>query len=455
MLEPLSLKALSVLLRADYQPFSWAEAEALRIHQVGTDTRADLSGGLFVALKGPRFDGHDYLQQAQQAGALAALVERPVESELPQLCVDSTLQSLTQLASHQRDAFTGQLVAITGNSGKTSVKTLLAALLNAEQGPVLATQGNLNNHIGVPLTLCRLTPQNPWAVIELGANHLGEIDALARWVRPHLAIITNVTGAHLGEFGSMQAIAQAKGELLDHRAPGGEAILNAEDTFFPEWKRRAGGSCLSFGLQRGDVHCQSWHLDSLGQPHFQLNSPWGQMPMFLPWPGQHNIANALAAIAAAGLAGVSLDSMRETLANLPSVEGRLRRLPGPKGSQILDDSYNASPGAVKAVIDLLAQLPGRRILVLGPLAELGELSPSIHQELGDYARQLQLDDLWVLQGDTDHSAQAFGPKARIFSDHASLAQALIQQLDANTTCLIKGSRSAKMDKIVQSLTSEA
>lgn len=423
-------------------------AADLSVDQVITDTRKLEPCCLFVALKGPRFDGHAFVAQAREKGAALALVSDWVNDPLPQIRVTSTLQALGQVAAWNRQAFDGPVVAVTGNSGKTTVKEMLAAILKQARGSILSTQGNFNNQIGLPLTLLALKPEHQAAVVELGANHLEEIDYLTRLTQPDIGVITNVTGAHLGEFGSMQAIAQAKGELIPWLDADQCLVLNKDDQFFDFWEKQARCSILSFGMAQGDLRAEEVGRDAAGNYSFLAVTPWGQQRIELQLPGQHNLANALAAMAVAGQLDIDLTVQAQALAAMQPVKGRLQRVNAYGGALLLDDSYNASPGAVKSAIDLLAGLSGQRILALGALAELGEASAQIHHELGLYARHKGLDALVVLAGPAEAAAEAFGDKAQILADHESLADFLKPRLTASTRLLVKGSRSAGMDRLV-------
>lgn len=446
MMQDLGLDELAAILQAEQQGET-----SQRIASVAIDTRQLHQGSLFVALPGQRVDGHQFLGQASRQKAAAALVQRWQPEALPQLKVLSPRLALGQLAAWNRRQFKQPLVAVTGNSGKTTVKEMLAALLSAHFGQVLATRGNLNNDLGVPLTLLKLQPVHRAAVIELGANHVGEIDYLAGLAQPDLGIITNVTGAHLGEFGSMEAIARTKGELLDHLSPQGCAILNADDPFYADWRQRARCSVLSFGIGRGEVRAEAVQLDALGNPSFSAVTPWGQVDMQLQLPGRHTVANALAAMAVAGHLGVPLAVQARALSCLQPVPGRLHRINAWGDALLLDDSYNASPGAVKSAIDLLSLLPGKRFLALGALGELGEAADRIHRELGEYARQKQIDGLFALAGKAALAAESFGSGGEVAADHAALADRLRPLMDARTCLLVKGSRSAGMDRLVRLL----
>lgn len=420
------------------------------IQNVCIDARQVQAGSLFVGLPGTQQHGQIFAAQALAQNASAAVVEEVQPCALTQIQVAATTQALTELAQYNRQHFSQPLIAVTGNSGKTTVKEMLAAILSQHLGAVLATQGNLNNHLGVPLTLLGLAPQHQAAVVELGANHLGEIDQLAALAQPQLGIITNVTSAHLGEFGSLTAIATAKSELLAHLPVTGWAILNKDDPFYAFWQAKVCSQSLSFGFVDADVCALQLHLDKLGGFTFQVLSPWGEQEFSLKLLGRHNVANALAAITAAGILGVPLSVQAQALAELEPTAGRLSPHLGLQGAVILDDSYNASPGAVKAALDVLAQHAGPKIFALGGLAELGAASQAVHKELGEYARQVGIDKLVVLDNAAP-AAQGFGAGALIAPNHAAMAELIQPYLTEDTWVLVKGSRSSSMESLVQLL----
>ena len=423
-----------------------------RLSGVFTDTRNMVADGLFVALKGPRFDGHDLLEDARQAGAVAALVEAPVDSPLPQLVCPDTRLGLGLLASAAREAWSGPLVAVTGNSGKTTVKEITAALLEP-LGAVHATRGNLNNDIGAPLTLLALTPAHQAAVVELGANHLGEIAWTTRLARPQVAVITNVTGAHVGEFGGMGQIAQAKGELLGGLQPDGVAILNRDDRYFSYWRACAAPRrVISYSIEGpADICAQALSCDSQGRYAFTLNyqgRSLGQVQ--LPLLGKHNVSNALAAAAAALELGVAAEQVIERLGGLTALPNRLSVLPGLRGANLLNDTYNANPGAVKAALDTLVSLPGPHWCALGAMGELGNATRELHEEIGRYAAQLGVDMLVTLGDAARPASEAFDGGLH-FNDHATLVRHLHNTLPPNASLLVKGSRSAGMEHVVTAL----
>ncbi|MCZ0926833.1 UDP-N-acetylmuramoyl-tripeptide--D-alanyl-D-alanine ligase [Halomonas janggokensis] len=422
------------------------------ISTVVTDTRKMVAGGLFVALKGPRFDGHDLLAEAQQAGAAAAVVQTPVKSPLPQLVCPDTRLGLGLLSAAVREAWQGPLVAVTGNSGKTTVKDMTAALL-APLGAVHSTQGNLNNDIGAPLTLLALTPGHQAAVVELGANHLGEIAWTTSLARPQVAVITNVTGAHVGEFGGMGQIAQAKGEVLSGLADDGVAVLNRDDHYYAYWAACAAPRrVISFSIKApADICAEALSCDSQGRYAFTLNYQGQSLGrVHLPLLGKHNVSNALAAAAAALSLGVSSAQVIERLACLSALPNRLGVLPGLRGANVLDDSYNANPGAVKAALDTLMSLPGPRWCALGAMGELGSDSNALHADIGRYAAQLGVDLLLTLGEVAKPASDAFDGGLN-FNDHATLVRHLHNTLPPNASLLVKGSRSAGMEQVVTAL----
>lgn len=427
------------------------------IREIVTDTRHLAPGALFVALRGERFDAHDFIAQARQAGAVAALVERPVDDALPQLVVSDTRLALGLLARARRRAWGGPLVAVTGNSGKTTVKQMLATLLE-RIGPTLATRGNLNNDIGAPLTLLALAPGHRQAVVELGANHLGEIAWTTALAEPGVAVITNVTGAHVGEFGGMGRIAQAKGEILVGLPADGVAVLNRDDAFFATWASLAAPrEVLDFGLgPLARLRAEALACDAVGRYAFTLvleGREIGRVRLALL--GRHNVANALAAAAAALAMGLE---EREVLAGLEAVvpmPGRLSVVEGLNGTRLLDDTYNANPGAVKAALDVLVTLPGPHWCLLGAMGELGGESDRLHAELGYYARERGIAFLGTLGEPARPASQAVGEGGVHFDDQEALMRHVLHHLPSGASVLVKGSRSAGMERVVAALRADA
>ncbi|HEX8540553.1 MAG TPA: UDP-N-acetylmuramoyl-tripeptide--D-alanyl-D-alanine ligase [Pseudomonas sp.] len=446
------------------KPLSFTEViTALDARQVGgdctfdgvsIDSRAIVPGQLFVALTGPRFDGHDYLDQVAAKGAVGALVEREVAgSALPQLVVLDTRKALAQLGAMNRNAFVDKPVAaITGSSGKTTVKEMLASILRT-RGPVLATRGNLNNELGVPLTLLELAPQYAAAVIELGASRLGEIAFTVSLTKPHVALITNAGTAHVGEFGGPDKIVEAKGEILEGLDNFGIAVLNKEDKAFQIWSARAGNrQVISFAVAdaTADFHAQDLKLDARGCPGFTLQSPLGSARVQLNLLGVHNVGNALAAAAAAHALGVTLDGIVIGLNTVQPVKGRTVAQIAPNGVRVIDDTYNANPTSVNAAVDILTGFAGRTVLVLGDIGELGEWAEQGHRDVGAYAAG-KVSALYAVGPLMVHAVNAFGEHARHFANQTDLIAALGAEQDTQTTILIKGSRSAAMENVVAAM----
>ncbi len=448
MLNALRLSELLVALDARL-----VGADAL-FSAVSTDSRKIEPGQLFIALSGPNFDGHDYLAAVAVKGAVAALVEREVAGvELPQLVVADTRVALGQLGAINRQAYQGPLAAVTGSSGKTTVKEMLASILRAGfTGPVLATRGNLNNDLGAPLTLLELAPEHVGAVIELGANHVGEIAYTVSLTKPQVAIITNAGNAHVGEFGGPDKIIQAKGEILEGLSADGTAILNLDDKAFTTWQQRNGGRrMLSFAVSNSaaDFYTRELTRDARGCLAFALQSPAGNARIQLNLLGEHNVANALAAAAAAHALGVSLVGIKTGLENLQPVKGRAAAQLASNGARVIDDTYNANPISMCAAVDILAGFSGRTVLVLGDMGELGEWAEQGHRDVGAYAAD-KIDALYAVGPLMAHAVAAFGPQGQHFADQASLIAAVLHE-PAGCSILIKGSRSAAMEHVVAAL----
>jgi len=433
--------------------------EDLSVSQVSTDSRSLGPGELFVALQGPNFDGHDFLDMALQQGARAALVSRDTGHVLPRVLVADTRLALGRIGALWRDASQARVVAITGSNGKTTVKEMLAAIL-AQQGRVLATRGNLNNDIGLPLTLTRLGDEE-YAVLELGANHPGEIDYLARIARPDVAVLVNAGRAHLEGFGSLEGVARAKAEIIHGLGDDGVFVYNADDAYADLWRELAANRrSLGFGVRsRTGVYSPEpearlqWQGGSFAQ-RFGVCTPAGNFEVQLALAGEHNRLNALAACAAAVALEVSAARIAAGLAAMRPVAGRLCPLSGSGGARIIDDSYNANPESVAAAIAVLAAAPGRRTLVLGDLAELGKGSSGLHAELGEEARAAGIERLFACGELSGAAVRSFGAGGRHFPDQQSLIERLVDGLGAEDSVLIKGSRSARMDRVVLAVTEQ-
>jgi UDP-N-acetylmuramoyl-tripeptide--D-alanyl-D-alanine ligase len=418
---------------------------------VSTDTRTIKAGELFIALQGPQFDGHDFIAAASQAAA--ALIMRPVTSSLPILQVADTRLALGKVAAAFRQQFTLPVIAITGSNGKTTLKEMIANIL-AQQGPVLATQGNLNNDIGVPLTLLKLTAAHYFAVIEMGANHPGEIAYTTQLAQPMVAVINNVAPAHLQGFLSLAGVASAKGEIYQGLTTEGTAIVNADDQFASFWQQSLPNrKTIRFGLQNSaEVYASDLQPDSTGRYSFLLHTPAGEITITLSLPGKHNVMNALAATAAVLALAIPLAAIKKGLETVKPVKGRLISQPGLNGINLIDDTYNANPGSVKAALEFLASCQGQRIFVLGDLAELGQDAVAYHHTIGEQAKALGIDRFYACGPLSRSAVTAFGQGGEHFPDQPTLIAALREIAQPNTTILIKGSRSAKMEEVVLRLT---
>ena len=419
---------------------------------VSTDSRQLAGGDLFVALRGERFDGHDYLDQVAAAGAVAALVSEPADSTLPQLQVADTLRGLGRLGAYNRALFKGPLVAITGSSGKTTVKNMVRAVLS-QRGRTLATEGNLNNEIGVPLTLLALEPGVEFAVVEMGAAKAGDIAWLCELGRPTVALLLNAMPAHLQGFGSVDDVAAAKGEIFDGLGKDGCAVINADLAWADDWRRRAGDSrVLDFGLKSAAaITATAVQSHGTRGVSFTAITPGGELPVNLSLPGVHNVANALAAIAVGLACGLRLDEIGAGLATVQPTSGRLAAAVSPAGATVIDDCYNANPGSVRAAIDMLAGCEGRRTLVLGAMRELGPTSEALHRDIGDYARTAGLDRFWGVGPELQCAVDSFGEGGRWFADCEAAIDACGHEFGAADTVLVKGSRSARMERVLHAL----
>lgn len=426
----------------------------IEFHGVGNDTRKLPAGALYIALSGERYDGHDFVAAARDAGAAAALVGRIVEDPLPQIVVDDPRLALGRLAAAWRGRFSGQLVAITGSNGKTTVKEMVRAIL-AQDGPTLATIGNLNNDIGAPLTLLRLEPDfHHAAVVEMGANHPGEIAFLAALARPTVAVVNNAGPAHLEGFGSVAGVARAKGEIYSALSAEGVAIMNADDPNAALWRELAGKrQIMDFGFDpKAMISARILEvLKAAGGTCIQLQTPVGTTEFTIPLPGRHNVMNALAATAAALGAGTSLTAVSAGLTSVGGVTGRLRPCRGRNGTRLIDDTYNANPASLHAALEVLATFPGERCLVLGDMGELGERTKALHAEVGETTRKLGIEILLGCGKLAQEAVASFGVGARHYPDVAALVTALEGQLRPNLTILVKGSRSAGMERVVRLL----
>jgi len=443
---------------------------------ISTDSRRITPGSLFIALRGEHFDGHDFIHHAAAAGAAAALVddlwanEAAVDTPVvdpqtgkmlgfPLVVVDDTRLALGRLAAYWRGHFNLPLVGVTGSNGKTSVKEMIAAIFRAQsridgfetQDSVLATEGNLNNDIGVPLMLLRLQLAHRAAVIEMGMNHPGEIAYLSSLAKPTVALVNNAQRAHLAGVGTLADVAEEKGAIYSGLGESGIAVVNADDAFADLWREtNRGRKVVTFGLAAGADY--SARFTTRGMVHdITLSSPYGAVSFTLAAPGVHNVRNALAAAAAAVSAGATLEAVAEGLGQWRGVHGRLNLRDTPQGALLIDDTYNANPDSVRAGIDVLAATPGRKILVLGDMGEIGERSAQYHDEIGGYAKSAGVDALFALGELSELAARNFGEHGTHFKTPEALIKALRNELNPDATVLVKGSRFMRMERISEAL----
>jgi len=428
----------------------------IELEAVSIDTRSLNKGDLYIAIKGERFDGHDFIDTAIQAGAAAVMVMRPMTVDVPQIVVKDTREALADLAKAWRRRLSLKVVGITGSNGKTSVKEMTASLLK-QAGHVLYTYGNLNNDLGVPLTLLRITEQHDYAVVEMGANHAGEIAFTSQLTQPDVALLNNAGPAHLEGFGSLQGVAKAKGELIDSLADDGVAVLNRDDAFFDYWRQRAGArKVLSFGLhETADVRALNirQRVDN-GRfvTDFTMKTEYFEMPVTLALAGEHNVRNALAASAAVMALGLDAERIQHGLADVQPVGGRLTPLTHRAGGLLLDDSYNANPASIEAALNVLIQKDGEPWVVLGALGEMGEDSPDIHRKLGALMKTMGIEKLFATGADAEYAVRAFGSGGAFFQSQQTLIETVQQTLTAEANILVKGSRAQQMEKVVAVLT---
>lgn len=419
---------------------------------VSQDSRSLRPGELYVAITGPRFDGHDFVTAAEKAGAAAVMVEREVDTSLPQLIVPDSLRALGECASAWRCEFSLPVIGITGSTGKTTVKQMLASILGGI-GNVLYTLGNYNNEIGVPLTLLRMRDEHDFAVIEMGANHVGEIAYLAALARPGIGLVTNAGAAHLEGFGSLEGVIEGKGELYKGVTDGGVCIINGDQPWADEWAEMAGmRRVIRFGIAGAhDFHVAGAVEEEDGVQAFTLQTPSGAIDIRLPLPGRHNIANALAASAAAWVRGANLEQIREGLQNVEMVSGRMSISRLADGALLVDDTYNANPLSMRAAIDWLAGTGRIGVFVMGDMGELGYDSEAMHAEIGEYAAERGIRHFLGFGEQSAAACKAFGEDAKAISDLEELIDELDRILTPDMAVLVKGSRSSRMERVVAAL----
>jgi UDP-N-acetylmuramoyl-tripeptide--D-alanyl-D-alanine ligase len=419
---------------------------------VSTDTRTIEPGALYVALTGENFNGNRFVSGAMEKGAVAAVVSEPPSENIPHLKVADTRKALGIIARSNRRLFKGPVVALTGSAGKTTCKELVSSILQ-QSGAVLATRGNLNNEVGVPLTLLAIDPHHQYAVIEMGASQQGDIGYLCQFAEPDVALVTNAMPAHMQSFGSLESIARTKGEIFESLTGSGVAVINLDDPFSGQWREQA-GEChvISFSTHdtAADVYARNINSQAVAGSEFVLSYRAEEALIRLPLLGAHNIANALAASAACLALGVEFGAVKAGLEHIEAVAGRLKVLKGKGGISLIDDSYNANPGAVKAAIDTLSGYDGRTCLILGNMAELGDKAEFLHREIGSYARKKGIQQMLVVGEWAEAVVEGFGEAAICFEDMESLLSGCDKYINSDVV-LVKGSRSAGMERVVSCL----
>jgi len=424
---------------------------------VSSDTRSLAAGDLFVALRGPRFNGNEFVGAALTAGAAGALVDTAQGAALAQIVVADTQLALERAAHAWRSQFAIPVIGVAGSNGKTTAKEMTAAILGVA-GSCLATRGNLNNHIGVPLTLLRIEPTHRFAVIEMGANRAGDVAGLVKVAQPTVGMITNAGAEHLEGFGSLEGVARAEGEMVAGLKPGATAVINADDEFASLWRNMTPARVVTFGVQKpADFSAAAIGTTVVAEgflTRFTLTSPAGRMPIELRMGGRHNVANALAAAAAAMSAGATLENVAAGLATVRSVPGRLQFKRTASGAWLIDDSYNANPSSVRAGIEVLAALDGRKWLVLGDMAELGSFAEQSHTEVGVFAREHGIERLFATGSLAALAVESFGRGGQWFAEAGALAEEL-RGATADVRMLIKGSRVNRLERVVDALVPHA
>jgi UDP-N-acetylmuramoyl-tripeptide--D-alanyl-D-alanine ligase len=423
-------------------------------NEMAIDTRKLAPGDLFAALRGEHIDGHDFVDAAAAAGAAGAVVQRKLTLMLPQIVVSNVEMALADAARAARAQFRGPLIGVAGSNGKTTVKEMLSSILS-RLGPCLSTRGNLNNHLGVPMTLLRLDETHRSAVIEMGANRRGDVEQLVQIARPGIGLITNAGAEHLEGFGSLEGAARAEGEMVAGLSASGTAVINADDAYASLWRASTTAQVVSFGLQQeADFRARDMHFDAAEDAlttRFRLCSPLGETDISLALAGRHNVLNALAAAAAATSAGASLQDIAAGLGAMRAVKGRLQFKRTRAGAWLIDDTYNANPSSARAALEVLSELPGRRWLVLGDMGELGDFANDSHRELGELARTLGVERLYTFGALAALAADAFGSGAERYRDVTELVRALDAAITADVRLLVKGSRLNRLERVVDAL----
>jgi UDP-N-acetylmuramoyl-tripeptide--D-alanyl-D-alanine ligase len=422
-------------------------ARDVKVESIVSDSRKADYGALFAALPGSQVDGHDFAPSAVRLGAVALLVTRRLPLDVPQLIVPDVLRALGQVARHIRDRLNPVVIGITGSNGKTSVKEMLASILQ-QDAQILATRGNYNNELGVPLTLFELKPGHRYAVLEMGASKAGDIAYLCGIARPDVGLITNVGPAHLQGFGNEAGVARAKGEMFSSLSETGWAIINGDQSWSALWREmNRADHVLTFGMREtNDVF-----VETTGEAAF-IVTPQGRFEARMSLPGEHNLVNAAAATAAALGVGIGLATIQQGLEKTRPVPGRLNLMRSSAGWTVIDDTYNANPASLYSALQVLSKLQGTAWLVLGDMKELGENSRKLHAEVGDAARLMGVSRIFAIGEMTEYTVDSFGEGARHFQDREALIQAVCTELRPGINCLVKGSRSMGMEAVVQAIT---
>jgi len=432
--------------------------ENISISGVGIDTRTLNAGDLYIAIQGDQFDGHDFVEIAVEQGACAIVCTRKIAVNIPQIIVTDTRLALAELAGAVRNKLKVKVCAITGSNGKTTVKEMIAVILSVNY-QVLFTQGNFNNEIGVPLTLLRLQEQDEFAVIEMGANHISEIAYSSQYAKPDVAVITNVSAAHIEGFGSIDGVAQAKAEIVKSLAPDGVAILNADDIFFSTWKAIAEmHKVISFGLiKSADVHAENILVRLEAEQFktsFDLLHNGQRTTITLNLAGQHNVKNALAASAACLALGITQEQIKLGLESVEAVKGRMQLMLSTSGLRIINDSYNANPASLMSALAVLKQCQGEKWLILGAFGELGDGSNDIHAEMGLAIKGAGVKRLFATGTLAKNAVNSFGLGAEYFHTQEALIITVKHMISKDVVLLVKGSRAQKMEVVVDSLLDE-
>lgn len=424
---------------------------------VSIDTRSINPGDCFIAIQGPNFDGHDFVAAAFENGAVAAIVERKLPLDIPQLVVANTCQALTDLAILRRQQLTLPILSVTGSCGKTTTKSMMGSIMS-HCGFVHAGKKSFNNHYGVPLTILGIdADQHQYAVVEMGANHEHEIAHLTAITQPNVAVITMAAPVHLEGFKTIEGVAKGKGEIFQGLSDDGVAVINQDDFFADYWKSLVTDKkVVTFGFSASaDFHADEITVDEQQHPAFKLHTPMGSVQITLPLIGEHNIVNAMAASAATAMAGADLSAIQQGLQAMTPVDKRLVKRVGRLGVEVLDDSYNANPTGVEAALRVLANNDKEKIFVLGEMAELGELAKSYHEQLGKQAHQFGISKLYAIGDLTQHTVAAFGAGAEYFTEQQTLITQLLQDLKPNMCILVKGSLCNRLENVVDALLSPA